>query len=181
MVLGWALTAAIVTAAERPAFDRREWGTWEDADSDCQDTRTEVLIRDALAVYFQIPSAGADCEVAAGQWRDPYTAEEVKDPSRLHIDHVVSLAEAHRSGGHAWSAERKAAYFNDLGYRWHLLATTATVNQRKGARGPQDWRPPAAAAWCGYGQAWATTKFLWNLSSTAEERLAVRELVATCR
>jgi uncharacterized protein DUF1524 len=161
------LLAGVAIAA--PEYRRQEWMSgWADEDGDCQTTRTEVLIRDARAVSFQSPRSGADCEVAAGVWRDPYTGEQVTDPSTLDVDHLVPIAEAHRSGGHAWSAERKKAYANDLTYRWHLIATTAHANRSKGDRAPQDWKPPASEVWCEYATAWAVIKFTWNLSSTAD-------------
>ena len=49
------------------------------------------------------------CRVVGGQWHDPYTGTTFTDPSRLDIDHLVPLAEVHRSGGgEMWSdAQRR--------------------------------------------------------------------------
>lgn len=41
------------------------------------------------------------CRVVSGLWHDAYTGETVRDPGELDVDHLVPLAEAHRSGGHA--------------------------------------------------------------------------------
>ena len=58
-------------------FERSLYTHWTDADSDCQDTRTEVLIQESL----EPPTLDArGCVVIAGRWYDPYT-----DLSLIHI------------------------------------------------------------------------------------------------
>ena len=47
-----------------------------------------------------------------GEWFDPYTGETVTDATRLDIDHMIPLKNAHDSGGWAWDESRKAAFAN---------------------------------------------------------------------
>ena len=80
--------------------------------------------------------------VESGDWFGAYTGESFTDPGDLDVDHMVPLENAHRSGGWAWSKERKAEYANDLSYANHLIAVQASANRRKGSKGPEEWKPP---------------------------------------
>ena len=116
--------------ANIPAYDRDDWRRWTDEDSDCQNTRQEVLIEESATPVTYADSG--QCRVAAGDWTGPYTGERFYDPSELDIDHMVPLANAHWSGGWAWSLERKRQYANDLSYEGHLVAAKASANRSKG-------------------------------------------------
>ena len=89
-----------ITVAERlagmPDYDRDDWDHWNDADRDCQDTRQEVLIAESsVSVVY---TDDRKCRVASGSWTDPYTGDVAEDPSKLDVDHMVPLANAHASG-----------------------------------------------------------------------------------
>ena len=116
-----------------PEYNRQEWSHWKDEDRDCQNARQEALIvESAIPVRFK----GEDeCRVASGRWTGPYTGTVVEDPAKLDIDHMVPLANAHRSGGWAWDQNRKAEFANDLEYDGHLIATIASANRAKGSKG----------------------------------------------
>ena len=160
------------------AYDRGTWRHWIDADADCQDARQEVLIAESVApVTYE---SASECRVDSGTWFGPYTGEQFNDPGRLDIDHMVPLANAHRSGAWAWDNARKRQYANDLSYAGHLIATKASANRSKGSHGPEDWKPPLRSYWCTYAVDWITIKVRWDLTATAREIAALKEMLATC-
>lgn len=158
-------------------YNRADYPHWIDADSDCQDTRQEVLIRDALA--FALSADG--CAVTQGIWKDPYSGETFTNPKDLDVDHLVPLENADRSGAHAWSKEEKKAYANDLDYRLHLIAVSASENRKKGSKGPEAYLPPNQEYRCSYAQVWASVKMSWGLTATELERNALRETLKGCK
>ena len=170
--------AVAPVATDIPDYDRGEWRHWNDVDRDCQNARHEVLIEESTTpVTFK---SDERCRVATGNWTGPYTGTEVDDASQLDIDHMVPLANAHRSGGWAWDRDRKAAFANDLEFPEHLIAATAKANRAKGADGPEDWRPPDRGYWCKYATDWTTIKGRWGLTATEREFRALEEMLATC-
>lgn len=179
----WLLVAVLAGAAlaqpESPAYSRSLYPHWIDADRDCRDTRVEVLLRDGEpgTIRFTDPR---ECRVELGLWRDPYTGNFVTIPRALDVDHMVPLKHAHQAGAWAWSREQRREYANYVGYRWALLAVSASANRSKGDKSPDRWRPENPAFWCQYAQAWATVKFVFGLSSTDAERTAVKEMLQTC-
>lgn len=161
-----------------PDYERKAWRHWIDADRDCQNTRAEVLIAESAApVTF---TKAEQCAVATGEWLDPFTGATFTDARRLDVDHLVPLANAHRSGGWQWDAARKRQFANSLAYPNHLLAVSAAANRSKGARGPEDWRPPDAAYHCQYAQDWISVKAEWDLTATAAEWAALTEMLQEC-
>ena len=164
--------------ANLPEYDRREWRHWTDEDGDCQNARQEVLIDEStVAVEF---TSNDQCRVSLGQWQGPYTGEVVTDPAELDIDHMVPLANAHRSGAWAWDRERKREFANSMGYENHLIAAISSANRAKGSKGPERWRPPLESYWCIYAIDWVTIKNNWSLTVTEPEYAALREMLATC-
>ena len=161
-----------------PKYDRTEWQHWTDEDGDCQDARQETLIAESTIDITY--TTDDQCRVESGSWVGPYTGTVVTDPSDLDIDHMVPLANAHKSGGWGWSEDRKSAYANNLAYPGHLIATTAQANRSKGAQGPDEWRPPNKDYWCEYALDWIEIKLGWDLTATEEEVVALREMVETC-
>ena len=159
-------------------YDRDDWNHWKDADGDCQDARQEVLIAESsVPVTF---TDSRSCKVTSGKWTDPYTGDVVEDPSKLDVDHMVPLANAHSSGGHAWDDDRKAQYANSLDYPGHLIATTASANRSKGRKGPDEWRPEDQAYWCQYAIDWVVIKKDWELTVTEAESAALHVMLDTC-
>lgn len=142
-----------------PSYDRDDWKHWNDADGDCQDSRQEVLVAESLTPVAYMDDRA--CRVDTGPLIGPYTGEAFDDASDLDMDHMVALANAHRSGGWAWDAARREQCANDLNYRDHLIAVQAGANRAKGARGPEEWRPPLRGYWCEYAIDWIVIKNHW--------------------
>lgn len=169
-------------AAERAPsgghYDRDDWPHWSDEDHDCRNTRHEVL-----AAESEVPVTYADrerCKVARGRWRCPFTGRVITDPGKLDIDHLVPLHEAHKSGGHAWTTERRRRYANDLTEPAHLVAVDRHANRAKGDKGPERWLPSDPSARCRYVTQWRAVKSRWGLTMSPAQRAAMQGYEATC-
>ena len=165
-------------APDLPKYVREDWKHWIDEDKDCQNTRHEVLIEESLkAVTFK---SDKQCQVATGEWLAPFTGDTVTDATKLDVDHMIPLKNAHDSGGWAWDAGMKSAYANEMAYSDHLIAVTASANRKKGAKGPEGWKPPNQDYWCDYAIDWVQIKADWGLSATKAEWTALQAMIATC-
>ena len=80
------------------AYDRDLYGSWIDADGDCQNTRHEVLIAESTE---PVTLDARGCRVVSGRWEAPYTGRVFTNAQNLDIDHFIPLAEVPRSGGYA--------------------------------------------------------------------------------
>ena len=63
---------------------------------------------------------------------------------------MVPLNEAWQSGAWKWTAAKRQAYANDLGYKASLIAVSASSNRSKGDREPQAWMPTRPGYQCAY-------------------------------
>ncbi len=173
------LTIAVAPIpSDIPDYDRGEWSHWSDDDGDCQDARQEALIAESeTPVQYTTDDR---CRVASGSWEGPHTGEVFTNPGDLDVDHMVPLANAHRSGGWAWSKDKKRQYANDLSYDGHLIAVKVSANRAKGSSGPEDWKPPEHAYWCRYALDWITIKNAWDLTATEAEADALEKMLGTC-
>ena len=170
------LLALIVVADEshHDTYDRDTWSHWNtgaDPD-DGLNTRHEVLA--AQSVCAPVVASGA---VRSGCWHSVYDNAETTDPGDLHIDHIVALAEAHQSGGHAWDAARRELFANDPS---GLVAVTAATNMAKSADDPSQWMPPHQGAHCDYLVAWTAVKAAWGLTMDTREHTAIANRVNEC-
>ena len=172
------LDALVVAADSDVAYNRDDWVHWIDLDDDCQDTRQEVLAAESAPDALVWDQAG--CQVTAGRWRDPYTGRVFTDPADLDIDHLVPLGAAARSGGQAWSAQRKEDYANWLTDDRNLIAVDASANRAKSDQTPNQWRPDNRRYWCTYARDWAAVKVAWGLTVTRAEHSALTRMLATC-
>ena len=92
----------------------------------------------------------------------------------------ATVVDVQRRGAWQWSSERKRLYANFLDDPNHLIAVTAGANRSKGAKGPDEWKPPDASYWCQYAVDWVTIKYKWDLTATPGEIAALDEMLTTC-
>lgn len=64
---------------------------------------------------------------------------------------IVPLKWANDHGGNGWSMRQKELFANDP---INLLAVDDSLNQQKGAKGPNEWLPPNHAFRCEYLSMW---------------------------
>ena len=141
-------TIAFADSAGCPKYNRKSYRHWIDEDRDCQNARHEVLIEESLSTVGFKSSKG--CRVVLGSWNDSYSGKTITDATKLDIDHMVPLKEAHESN---WSRERKRAYANDLDDPDTLIAVDRGLNRQKGAKDPAEWLPPNQAYQAEYARA----------------------------
>ncbi|MFI6790761.1 HNH endonuclease family protein [Nonomuraea sp. NPDC050383] len=139
------------------------------------DVREVVLARDGRRVR-----KNAACHPVKGIWYSPYDGKRLKSERQVDVDHVVPLAYAWRSGARRWSEARRRAFANDL-TRPELVTVSHSANIAKGGQGPQSWRPPRRAYWCRYATSWITVKHHYRLFVTRSEKVALLNMLRTCR
>ncbi|GAA0852478.1 HNH endonuclease family protein [Streptosporangium amethystogenes subsp. fukuiense] len=138
-------------------------------------TRELVLARDGRNVRRD-----AACHPVKGLWYSPYDGKWLKSEKYVDVDHVVPLAYAWRSGAKRWSQAKRRAFANDL-IRPELLTVSHSANIAKGGKGPQGWRPQRRAHWCRYATSWITVKRHYRLFVTRKEKVALLNMLRTCR
>ena len=50
----------------------------------------------------------------------------------------------------------------------------------KGDKGPEAWKPQNKASYCLYATRWVHVKGKYNLTVTADEKAALKSMLATC-
>jgi len=157
-------------------YDRTNWPHWVDIDKDCQDTRAEILISSSFSsVVFK---SDKRCSVISGRWTDPYSHKVFTKASDLDIDHIVTLKNAHETGGSNWSTAEKRQFANDP---MNLIAVEDNLNQSKGARSPDKWMPPDEGYWCEYVRRWVKVKSKYGLIMLKKENAKVLAIESSCR
>lgn len=159
-------------SAETSALDyeRSEFGRWADDDSDCRNTRHELLAGQSTG---QVTWSDDGCRVVRGRWLGVYTGETYSEAGDLHIDHVVPLAYAWRHGADKWSERRREQFANDP---VNLLAVEAGANMSKSDRGPLEWMPPDQGYHCQYILRFSRVIRSYDLALNAGEADGLAEL-----
>ena len=159
-----ALLDSLTVADESHAssYDRGLFPHWDDVDGDGCDTRCEVLTSQMLA---------------DGSWFSEWDGASESDTSLIHIDHVVALAEAWRSGAWDWTPMQRNDFADD---RVNLLAVTESANLRKSDSDAASWFPSRSDANCLWARTTVTVKAKWDLSVDADEKAALANLLTSC-
>ena len=151
-------------------YDRSLYGSWGDFDSDCQNTRHEIL---AELSTIEVLWSDDGCSVQRGRWIDPYTNKIFTNARDLDIDHLVPLAYAHSHGAQYWSKEKKIEFAND---QRNLFAVDASVNRSNGSQGPSSWLPPNEDFRCQYILRFSRIMSIYKLAFSSREDAEVKKL-----
>jgi hypothetical protein len=166
--LGFFLTGCFISECIGGEYNRAEqFGGWIDIDSDGQNTRNEVLIRDSL-IPVTFDSNG---NVNFGLWKCRYTGTITTYPRDFDIDHLVPLKEAYVSGADHWTDEKRIRYANYLKDPDHLVAVTLGSNRSKGPKDIAEWLPLLNEK--EYIEDWIKTKEEWGLCFDIEELVTI--------
>ncbi len=167
----------VATPTGVPDYRRDRFGEGWDYDpaSGCN-TRERVLIEESLVP----PTVDDRCRSSGGRWRSVYDGVVTTDPADLQVDHLVPLADAWRSGAHAWTDERRLAFANDLDDPGALVAVTGSSNASKSDSSPDEWLPPDRASWCAYATDWVDAKVRWQLTATPAEKATLVQVLGGC-
>lgn len=158
---------------ERKAYyERDDWGRYTDSliPNDGCDTRCELINENRRA---------------DGTLYSTYDGFVSSNAGEFQVDHVVSVNEAHRSGGREWSAERKNAFYNDRSSGELRLVSSAS-NQAKSNLGPSTsqiryWMPDyGTQVQCQFIRDWIHVKYVWDLNVDPDEKAALVAYVAEC-
>ncbi|KAH7080771.1 hypothetical protein FB567DRAFT_112893 [Paraphoma chrysanthemicola] len=167
--------AGLTVAAQGPqtGYSRDLFPHWITQSGACN-TRETVLKRDGTGVVQD-----SACAATSGTWKSPYDGATWTAASDVDIDHMVPLSNAWKSGAASWTTARRQAFANDL-TNPQLLAVTDNVNQAKGDKGPEDWKPPLTSYYCIYARMWIKVKSVYSLTITSAEKSALTSMLGTC-
>jgi hypothetical protein len=134
---------------------------WKDVDRNGCDQRNDVLRHDLTKRKTKPGTNG--CVLASGVLKSEYTGKTVeftRGDDEIAIDHVVSLAEAWRTGAFAWDPAKRERFANDP---FNLEAVETAVNQEKGDEPPIYWLPDIEQ--CDFINRYLSIKHLYQLAS----------------
>tara|TARA_R110001592_G_scaffold357066_1_gene659741 strand:+ start:7035 stop:7838 length:804 start_codon:yes stop_codon:yes gene_type:complete len=156
-------------------YDRSDWPHWLDSDTDCQNTRHEILIQTSRKpVSFK---SDRECNVLMGEWYDPYSGDTYIVSNELDLDHIVPLKFAHGHGADKWNRERKSQFANDIE---NLILAQASLNRQKGAKGLDEWLPPNHQYRCQYITRFNNVMAKYDLAYIPSEQRIVNKVVEAC-
>lgn len=170
-----ALAQLVIDDGPRPdrPYRREEWPHWDDLNGNGCDAREKALIAQSTGPV----ATGPGCRIQSGSWVSPYDGLAGTNPSSFQIDHLVPLANAHLSGGWRWEVGRRRAFANDPE---ELVVASASSNQAKSDKTPDQWRPAEEGDWCTYATGWLAVKVTYGLTATTSERDALGQMLETC-
>lgn len=173
------LLESLIVRVDPPidGYSRNAWSHWDDINGSGCNAREDVLKAQVIGLPQYDPFDSSRCTIVEGDWYSAYDGVLYSgSPSELHIDHIVALSAAWRSGASKWDAAQRKAFANDPR---NLIAVTASSNRSKSDEDVGDWRP-IRSAWCATAQAIIQVKTIYNLSVDPGERDVLREMESTC-
>ena len=84
-----------------------------------------------------------------------------------------------QSGASSWTTSQRQSFANGV-TRPQLWAVTDNVNESKGDRSPDAWKPPLTSFYCTYAESWIQVKSYWALSITSAEKSALSSMLESC-
>jgi hypothetical protein len=166
-------TLTVAADGSLTGYSRDLFPHWISQGNYC-DTREVVLKRDGTNVV-----TGSNCAATSGSWFSPYDGATWYAASDVDIDHVVPLADAWRTGAATWTTAQRQAFANDLSDP-QLIAVTDNVNQAKGDKSPDQWKPPSVGYWCTYAEMWVAVKYKFKLTVNSAEKTALSSMLSRC-
>ena len=165
MLIGAAAVAAMagtgigIVASQNgsiPVYDRDDWGSFR------VNVDRELRWRQPDCKWAFYASSPENCE------GDGYANNR---------DHMVAVAEAHKSGGYEWTAGRKRDFYSDTD---NLFVMSAAENRAKSDSDPAEWRPADTDVHCEYARRWVAVKDDWELEMDIDEAGAIIDMLLTC-
>jgi hypothetical protein len=166
-------TLTVAAPGSGTGYSRDLFPHWHIVSGAC-DTRETVLKRDGTSVV-----TNSSCAATSGRWFSPYDGATWTAASDVDIDHVVPLKNAWISGASGWTTAKRESFANDLTHP-QLIAVTDNVNQAKGDKSPDAWKPPLTSYYCTYARMWTHVKYVWALRITSAEKSALTSMLNTC-
>ncbi|KAI9147788.1 hypothetical protein HJFPF1_12819 [Paramyrothecium foliicola] len=169
------LLAGLTVAARtnENTYNRDLFPHWSTISGACNG-REYVLRRDGRNVV-----TGTNCAATSGTWVSPYDGATWTAASDVDIDHMVPLKNAWVSGAASWTTARRESFANDINSP-QLWAVTDNVNQAKGDKSPDAWKPPLTSFYCTYASSWIQVKSVWKLTVTQAEYSALSSMLGYC-
>jgi|SRR5690554_3412775 len=173
--LDQAKSSARASSDAMAGYHRSAFGHgWDDANGDCQNSRAEALVASSTTQVRFATDRG--CRVVAGRWVSAFTGNVIQNASNIDIDHLVPLAWSWDRGANKWPDEKRVRFANDP---VNLLPVEASLNRSKGAKGPDEWLPPAGQ--CSYVARFIRVVKLYGLKPSSRELEWFRAFLEECR
>ena len=172
----WLTTLEAISLEEeqpRSGYDRDSWPHWRDTNGTGCDSRKDLVMlyafEDAVLDYD-------DCSVSGGVWYSWFDGVTTDNSSSFDVDHIVSLAEAHDSGGANWPRSKKQEFANDAR---NLVLVSASSNRSKSDKDVAEWRP-MQEVWCITARQVLSVKYSYGLSVDQAEFDSLAKMLLYC-
>lgn len=167
------------------SYNRLDWKHWSPTQSNCWNTREEVLYNQSYNEEVQLLDKKRQptnnkriaCFIVSGQWHSPYDGKVINKPSQVDVDHTYPLGRAVRMGGDTFSDKQKEEFANDVD---NLVAISQNANRSKGSKGPGEWMPENKESWCAYSKIYVGISSKYKLGITKEDREALIKGLESC-